>query len=506
MSEARLTAYERAEKSCALATRKTKAKQQLAASMAASKTELAAKAALSPALFALGAGTDEQGFRRIGGHNTLRELNPAMQRRMQDVCFYLSVCTPFGEGIIRVLTDYVVGEGFQLVAEHPDLQVYLDTFSRDPVNNLAANLPQFWRELMIFGDQCLPAVENPVDGFVRLGTVDAGDIEAVEFGTLVTGNPALRPVSLPVNVKLVDLPGQPGARLRIAQTEKVMVSAREYDGTCFYFAINQVRAASRGISELFVLADWSDVFDQMIMDFADRVRFLNAFVWNYTLNGADDKKVNDYLAYLRKNPPKQGGFQVHNDSVKIETLTPDFKGADMSEVAKLMKAYGPGAKGLPPWFFGDPMDANRAANEVMEGPSGKMLTNKQGFFKRCVVSVADYAIDRAVARGTLLPSIPRAYKVVTPDISVKDMQKSSATLQSVGNSLGVAQDRGWIRAETAARAYHLALGQIGVEVDSQREFREAQTEKADRDAREQDALAEQAELARALEAERRPVQ
>jgi hypothetical protein len=32
------------------------------------------------------------------------------------------------------------------------------------------------------------------------------------------------------------------------------------------------------------------VFDQMIFDFADKVRFLNSLVWHYTVEGADEKK------------------------------------------------------------------------------------------------------------------------------------------------------------------------------------------------------------------------
>lgn len=491
-------AYARALASCKKSQRHWKKQQALAASM---QQELTAKAALSPSLLGLGAPDDELGFRRIGGRNTLRELNPAMQRRMQDICYYIAVATPFGEGIIRVLTDYVVGEGFQLIADgkNPDLQEFLDALSQDPVNNFAENLPRWWKERLIFGDQCLPIVENPVDGFIRIGAVDPGDIEAVEFGTLITGTP-FKPVSLPVNVKLVDLPGAEGARLRIAQTEKVLVSARDYDGACFYFAINQATMTSRGFSELFTLADWVDVFDQMMMDFADRVRFLNAFVWEYVLKGADDKKVEEYLRYIRtKNPPRQGGFQVHNESVEMKTITPDWKGADMNEVAKLMKAYGPGAKSLPPWFFGDPMDANRAANEVMEGPSGKMLANKQTAFKRDVRAMVDYAIERAKARGTLLRSLPAVYKVVTPDVSINDQGKTATTMQGVFNANAGAEDRGWIQPKTAAQAYHLVLGQLGVEVEPD-EFEKAQEQKKLRDAEEINRLQDQARLAEQLAA------
>ena len=187
-----------------------------------------------------------------------------------------------------------------------------------------------------------------MDGFVRLGSVDPSDIEAVEFGTLITPD-RLKPISLPVSVKLVNLPAMEGARLRIAQTIPALVQTRSYDGDCFYFAMNQAKSATRGISELFSLADWVDIFDQTVFDFLDKVHFLNSFVWDYTLKGADDAKVADYVKYLRKNPPKQGGFQVHNDQVEMQTLTPDFKGSDMGEVVKMAKAYGPGSKSLPPW-------------------------------------------------------------------------------------------------------------------------------------------------------------
>jgi hypothetical protein len=98
-------------------------------------------------------------------------------------------------------------------------------------------------------------------------------------------------------------------------------------GDCFYNAINKAKSASRGFSELFALADWVDVFDQMMFDFADKVRFLNSLVWHYTVEGADETKANEFKDRLTKEPPRQGGVQVTNEKVKIEAKTPDFKGA-----------------------------------------------------------------------------------------------------------------------------------------------------------------------------------
>jgi len=490
-------AYARALKSCLKAQREAAKRGEISAR---------AQASLGPQLFNLGAPSDELGFRRIGGPNTMRELNPAMQRRMQDVCYYLAVATPFGEGMVRVMTDYIVGEGFQLVAEEPQVQAVLDRFAKDPVNNLKANLKKWVREQLIFGELTLPLVENPVDGFVRVGYIDPSLVEAVEFGTLITPD-RVKPVSLPVAVKLCDAPGDQGARLRIAQSERVMAEPRRpADGVCFYFPINEAKSGTRGISELFALADWVDVLDQMVFDFADKVRFLNAFIWHYTATGADATRVKEIEKEIRKRGIRQGGFWVTNEQVKIEAQTPQFHGAEMHEAARMVKTYGTGSKSLPPWMFGDPVDANRASSEVMEGPAGKMLTNKQDGVKTMVLAVGDYVLDRAQAHRQLPQGINRSFKVQAPDISVKDMQKIAGTLQQGANALALMEDRGWVRGETAARGSHLLLTQIGLEVDSQEEFQKAQEQKKLRDAEEINRLKDQADLAAELERSRMPTE
>ena len=57
--------------------------------------------ALQPQLFSLTSGDGEDpGFRRITSLPTLRDLNPMMHDRMQQVCYYLRVTTPFGKRIV----------------------------------------------------------------------------------------------------------------------------------------------------------------------------------------------------------------------------------------------------------------------------------------------------------------------------------------------------------------------------------------------------------------------
>jgi hypothetical protein len=109
----------------------------------------------------------------------------------------------------------------------------------------------------------------------------------------------------------------------------------------------------------------------MMFDFADRVRFLNSFVWHYVLNGADEKTVKDFQKLVTKNPPRQGGVMVTNEQVAIEAQTPDFGGSDMTNVSTAIKKYVVGGVGFSPMFFGDPVDSNKSTGERDGRADGK---------------------------------------------------------------------------------------------------------------------------------------
>ncbi len=458
-----------------------------------------AKESVAPELFSLIAGDSEDArFRRITAPATMRDLNPAMHQRMQQVCFFLFMTTPFGRRIIRVMVDYVVGEGFKPIAEDPTVQEVIDKFWNHPKNNMSEMLDTYAVETLVFGELCLPTAVNPVDGFVTLGYVDPQSIDAVEFALIQTETS--QEISIATAVKLRERVGETeGRRLEIIHVDEDLQSGDwgQLTGDCFYFAINKVKSASRGISEIFSLADWLDVFDNMVFDFADRVRLLNSFVWHYVAKGADAAAVAKLRDHVQKSPPRQGGVEVTNEQIEIKAQTPDLKGADMIDADRVVKNYGLGGAGLPPWFFADAGNTNRATADEMAGPTGKMLTSRQNIFKRMVMQILDYVLQQAVTHGVLPQGANLAYQLQVPDLRVKDMVAASTALQTIANAAAIGADRGWIRDETASRLFVTVMTQIGVEVDAD-EFDEAQTEKTTRDAKQQDALNPQSQLADAL--------
>ncbi|HEV7521994.1 MAG TPA: hypothetical protein VGP89_12925 [Candidatus Angelobacter sp.] len=459
--------------------------------------------AVTPFLFGLTAADGEDAkFRRITSPNTIRDLNPLMHERMQAVCFYLKSTTPFGKRIVEVISDYVVGEGFTPSSEDQQVMEVIKRFWEDPVNRMAhqkmgqSNLREFCDELTTFGELCLPVAVNPVDGFVRLGYVDPIQIESVEYGQIETAS-GQQQITLPVSVLLKRKQSETvGQRLDIIRIDEDINSPTfgQLKGDCFYFAINKAKGASRGLSELFALADWIDVFDQMMFDFADRVRFLNAFVWHYTIKGASEPDLEKWNKKVTQNPPRQGSVWTTNENVTIDAKTPSFAGADMSKGLQQIKMYGLGGIGLPAWFFADPMDSNRNTADEMTGPTGKKLTERQNQIRGVVQQVLMFAIQQAIYHGVLPENVDTTISLQVPDLMIKDLVKASQTLGAVVNSASIMAENGYITDKTAARTCHIVLSQIGIEVDAD-EFEKAQAEKKART----DALVpEQTVLSKAL--------
>lgn len=467
-----------------------------------SDSDRVAAEAVAPQLFTLTAGDGEDpGFRRITSVATLRDLNPLMHDRMLQLCYFLRVTTPFGKRIVEILTDYTVGKGIRVTAKDPRVQQVVDDFWHDDVNNMDENVEQWSDELTTFGELCVPVAVNPVNGKVRVGYIDPMNIDTIQFAEMATAD-GTASINVPFAVRLrrevgdvVEKPMPIVRRSEDANSE----SYGKLEGECFYFNINKAKSASRGFSELFSLADWIDLFDQMIFDFGDKVRFLNSFVWHYVLKGADDTKTNAYKDKLTKAPPRQGGVWVTNDQVEVKPLTPDFKGQDMASGANMVKKYGWGGAGIPMVLTGDGEDSNRASALEMNAPFTKKIQKRQNHMARCLKAVLDFVIERAQRAGVLPAGVDTDYTLEFPEIAVKDLQRGALVLNGAATAMQIGQDQGWVTGATAARGFHTILGEIGVDIgDSQEEYEAAQQEKEERSRTQQDRLFPQSQLAKAL--------
>jgi len=419
-------------------------------------------------------GNDPQGYRPIGAYRGLgtghapRDLMPPMHARMQQVAYYLYLVNPLAHRIVEHTKNYVVGDGAVVKAESTAAQRVIDAFWQDPVNRVDVTLPEIVKELTIFGEQCWLAAVNPVSGRVRLGYLDPGEIEAVEWGEigLDVGEEGPTAVSIPVAVWRRPAAGEKNARrFRIVRMDEDPESGTHgrLTGECFYFAINKARSASRGVSDLFAIGDYLDGYDKMLFGLIDRVGFSNAFIWDVLLKGATEEQIQDWLKDQRA--PRPGSVRAHNEQVEWKAVAPTLHAHDFNEAARTIKNMNLAGAGFPEHWFADGGNANRATALEMGGPSLRMLLERQGYVGFMLRALLEFVLDQAVAAGTLAETESRRFQVQMPEMSVQDMARAAEALAQVGKTVVELRRAELIDAETAQQMIASVAVQLNVEMD-----------------------------------------
>lgn len=428
--------------------------------------------AVSPALLL---GQDPEGFRpygtsrRFGSALTSRDLNPALHARMQQVAYYLYLVNPLAHRIVEYTKNYVVGDGVSVKAEDPAAGRVVETFWQDSVNRMDFALPEFVKELAIFGEQCWLAAVNPLSGRVRLAYLDPAEIDAVEWGELAIGadsTGAAGTVSVPVAILRRRAPGETEPRrFRIIRPDEDPESPTfgRLVGECFYFAINKARTASRGVSDLFAIGDYLDGYDKMLFGLIDRVGFSNAFIWDVLLKGATEENIQEWLKEQR--PPRPGSVRAHNEQVEWKTVSPSLQAQDFNEAARTIKNMNLAGAGFPEHWFAEGGNVNRASALEMGDPTLKTLVERQGFAAFMVRQVIEFVIDQAVAVGTLPETVNRKFHVQMPEMSVRDMGKAAQALSHVGTTVMELRRAQLIDTESAQELVASVALQLGVEMD-----------------------------------------
>ena len=428
--------------------------------------------AVSPALLL---GQDPEGFRpygtnrRFGSALTSRDLNPVLHARMQQVAYYLYLVNPLAHRIVEYTKNYVVGDGVSVKAEDPAAGRVVEAFWQDSVNRLDFALPEFVKELGIFGEQCWLAAANPLNGRVRLAYLDPAEIDAVEWGELAVGadaTGAAGTVSVPVAILRRRAPGETEPRrFRIIRPDEDPESPTfgRLVGECFYFAVNKARTASRGVSDLFAIGDYLDGYDKMLFGLIDRVGFSNAFIWDVLLKGATEENIQEWLKEQR--PPRPGSVRAHNEQVEWKTVSPTLQAQDFNEAARTIKNMNLAGAGFPEHWFAEGGNVNRASALEMGDPTLKTLVERQGFAAFMVRQVIEFVIDQAVAAGTLPETVNRKFHVQMPEVSVRDLGKAALALSQVGTTAMELRRAQLIDTESAQELVASVALQLGVEMD-----------------------------------------
>ena len=291
---------------------------------------------------------------RLLTKNKNRNLDPLAQDRMIEIAVWLNTMNGFAHRILEMNKDFVIGDGIRYEAKDSTVREILDEHWYDSVNNWS--LKQFNRvmELGLYGEQLYPVFVNEHNGFVRLGVIDPSQISKINVNP---GNAEeMKDIVLKTNIENADKP----------KTYKVIAlnmdsKSEQYGyrtGEAFFFAVNKLSTATRGISDLLSIADWIDGYERFLFNRLDRSHLLNQFIWDILLEGYTPEQIKDWMKEFQM--PKPGSVRAHNEKVKWDVVSPKLESADASEEAKMFKSHILGQAGFPPHYFAEGEGITRA--------------------------------------------------------------------------------------------------------------------------------------------------
>ena len=398
-----------------------------------------------------------------------RDLYPLVQDKMIELAWYLYDRNPLAKRLINIMKVFLVGEGLGVHAEDPAVQDVIDDFWNDPQNSMDMNLPEYVKELGIFGEQLFQVSRNPIDGRVRLWYIDPWEIFSVAYAQ---GEMAERSISFPIKVWLRQRANDkdPTELTCIHPDEDPLSDTYGLStGNCFYFAVNKAKRGARGRSDIFALADWLDVYEQMMFDLADRGKIADSFIWDVTLKGMNAEEITQWVKD-NGQPPLPNSIRAHNENVEWKSEAPDLKGADRHEFAKLFLTHIVGTAGFPAHWFGEGDRTNRATAQEMGWPTYKTLEERQRYFKYMLAAILNYVLDSAIAAGTLPADSNREFQISTPDLAIRDTQAIAAAVAPVSQAISLSIQEQLLTKDTGVKVLASVFSQLGVEVDAEAEL------------------------------------
>lgn len=419
---------------------------------------------------------DEDQWRPLTG-DARRDLSPLTKARMREISYYLWRANPLANRVIELPLAYILADGTRLVADDEECQAWLDGFWHDPINAMPLSLPKMMRDLALAGEQCWPVFVNEFSGHVRIGYLDPERIETVvrdpDNGRQVIG--------------IVSRRDRKGRSLRfraIVNGDEHVFSQRTQeirttfsDGECFYFAVNDLQGGG-GHGDLLPLADWIDGYEEFLFGEVERARYTRAFVWDVTLTGATQEEVEARARQM--DAPSSGSIRVHNEAETWQSVAPDLKSADSSEMGRLFRNHVLGGATLPEHWFGGGGDVNRATAGEMGEPTFKMLSARQAMIKHILEAMGDYVIRAHWAKHKRSgePGPEQRARAEFPEMVAADTSRYAAALQQVVMAAIAALDRGLITDDLALRMVESVASRLGVDFDPRSEIEEARAQAA----------------------------
>jgi hypothetical protein len=458
---------------------------------------------------------------------------------------------PIAKRLSQIKRDHILGRGCKPIAEgDPDLQSILDEFWKK--NRLDNLLRKFVHQLFLFGDQIFPVAVRKTDGRVRIGYIDPAEVEDVvlhpenalvkcavvlkerhedESRPWMVGVPKRRVYYI---IRPYEPPPGNGAgdkedklllhdQVEKEPWEKLLLAhygLSDYTGSTLYWSVNDVANQTRGVSDFHQLVPHLAYLEDVLMTLADRENTAALFAWDLEMEGADELKCKQRANELVLNPPGRGTILVHNERETWKFQSPGMEQAGSIAVEQALLDTVAAGAAIPRSWLGEGGDENRATAREQNRPTWKTLQHDQDELRDDIMLMLNLVRDQAeiagewkepVSEAPLMflgdtselgdvldatpepppPTVePGTITLEMAEVSTLDVQAIAIALERLTVALGAAVEKGWLTKRRSALILSRVLREIGSDYDAEKEFLQAQVEKA-QDLADEMAMAEE---------------
>ncbi|MBI4317390.1 MAG: hypothetical protein HY675_02780, partial [Chloroflexi bacterium] len=187
---------------------------------------------------------------------------------------------PLAYRIVELTCDFVLGRGMTVATEDKDLQGFVDSFWRHPMNRMGIRQFDMLIELSLSGELFVTLYTNPYDGMTYVRLVPACSIDKIETNPndMEDERRYHRVGMVPAVMEGIEWKGELEGG----------VEGRWWDASeCRHFAVNRVVGAVRGQGDLVPLLPWLRRYKDWLTDRVRINKFKGAFLWDVELKGAD---------------------------------------------------------------------------------------------------------------------------------------------------------------------------------------------------------------------------
>jgi hypothetical protein len=443
-------------------------------------------------------------YRRMGGG--LRDFSAVDRDTANATIWTLWQSSLIAVRLMELKRDHLVGVGATPQTKDKKLQAVLDKGWR--LNNMQRRLGEFCLQLFLLGEQCITAFVRKADGRVEHGYIDPDEIERVishPENSLKQYAVICKPLAPTIDTwvkagdkrrvyrivqedaevveggKVVYEPKYPGKLITASQAyietwEKSMLTSFElqaYTGDCFYEGVNRLSNQSRGTSDLQQAADWIDQGESTLHALGEREQFASFFSWFVNLGDTEVNSTqwNNAVAYVRKNKPKKGSVNLHNNSMMWDMTTPDIKQQGSVATFVAILTFIMGGMGFPLSWYGYGNDTNRATLDKQADPTEKSLEYDQTVYKDFILTILRFWRDQAaIAKNIGGASGDAEIDLSLPEINQQNIAESVAPFVQLIQGMIAARDGDMLTRETAVKGLARFLQELGVEINPTEEL------------------------------------